>query len=184
MFTTQIPTFQVSEPAPTLHVTLDRLIVVDGLNLLRSCRWIFDGMQTLLATLLEASRRASDVLCVFDANTPFVLKDANAPKLLATYQTLLDDHGDFFIQSTGGTRADDLLLAEAHDCYGKVVSNDRFRNYQERYRWVTNPGRVLHVNRVRDNVYIGGWRRRVPGDLRAGVAELEANLVRLRQVRS
>ena len=110
--------------------------LLDGTNV---CGW---GQQTdanqfslsPLMTLIVALRtlRGGKVLCIFDANTRFRLREVGQEHL---YEELLRIPSTF-VEVTGGIRADDFLLQEANQSHCQIISNDRYRDYQSRYPWL------------------------------------------------
>ena len=174
MTTTYTPTPSTvpAVPAPThaIGYRMGRIAwprdtyVVDGTNVIRGNEAIVSpGLQSLLA-VMSALVSDADSLCIFDANTRYVLRDSQGPDAASIYLRLLREYPAFFAECTGGTRADDLILAEADARTATVVSNDRFRDYRMAYSWLTDPTRALRVNRIRDHVHIGGHRIAIPCD--------------------
>lgn len=151
------------------------MFVIDGTNLLRATGDnLRCGMAVLLAVALEAIQHADDVLCIFDANTRHIVKVNREVEEI--YLHLLRRHGHHFVECTGGTRADDIILAEADYSDAVVISNDRFRDFATTYSWIGNPERTLRCNRVRDHIYLGTWRRTLPVNLWKAVNAMERQL--------
>lgn len=71
--------------------------------------------------------------CIFDASTPYKLPDEEQE----IYRHLLQTFEIAFYQVTGGQRADDWVLALADKFGSKVISTDRFRDFQDRYKWLS-----------------------------------------------
>lgn len=116
------------------------LVVVDGSNVMH---WR-DGTPNL-ATVNEVvqalSSRGFRVGVMFDANAGYKLFDHYA-------------HDDRFARALGlpedqimvvpkGTQADGHLLQAARDLGARIVTNDRFRDYADRYPEVAAPGHLI-----------------------------------------
>jgi len=148
-------------------------LVVDGTNVICGAqdRTRFD---LLLSLVVAAAADGTDVLCIFDATTPHRLGTSPERDL---YRWLLTEKARHFVQCPGRTEADLLILAEAERMHCPVVSNDFFRDREERYPWVRDKGRVLRHQPIRDVLYLGD--RALPvesdfGELRRQVEQLFA----------
>jgi hypothetical protein len=166
------PLLQVPAPASPKQLAPGKFVLVDGLNMIR-LPGSAPRLENLLAVTLDLARRGIDFGCVCDANTFFVLREAGGLAEAETYKYLLCNFGDFFVEVTGGTRADDVILLEADDREARVISNDRFAPYEIEYPWVKNPQRILRVNRFRANLHIDGRRLSIRASLNDMVRELE-----------
>lgn len=58
------------------------------------------------------------------------------------------------IQAPAGVPADRTLLEYAQRRELRVVSNDRFRPYEEKYPWIKDPGRRIPYNLIEDQVLL------------------------------
>jgi len=77
----------------------------------------------------------------FDASTPYHF--AKGSPQLAVYEEMLKTRPEHFQQVPAGTRADDFLLMLANRNPDAVIlSQDRFRQYEEQYPWVKDSRRV------------------------------------------
>jgi hypothetical protein len=109
-----------------------RLYLIDGLNV---CNWpTTTSLAPLLTLMIELKRQGHQFLCIFDANTRFVLEDLGERD---KYEHLLNKY-DIFGEVPGGTQADDFLLYRAHKTGDAIVTNDQYRDqkYRERYKWL------------------------------------------------
>jgi len=150
----------------------DKFVVLDGLNLmyLRNPK---PKLTNLLTIVLHVAQNASDFSCVFDANTRHQLARAGRFDDANAYVDLLDNFDSFFIEVTGGTRADDVILAEADARSAIVVSNDRFRPYVEQYQWLKERNRLLHANPFREHVHFNGHSLPIRSKLQRAIKSLE-----------
>jgi hypothetical protein len=119
-------------------------------------------LDLLLSMVVAEAGRGCDVLCIFDATTPHRLGSSPERDL---YRWLLQEKSHHFIQCPGRTEADLLILAEADRMACPVVSNDFFRDREERYPWVRDRGRVLRHQPIRDVLYLGDRPLPVETDL-------------------
>ena len=119
-------------PQPDHSRSKKRLYLVDGLNV---CNWTkTPSLAPLLTLLIELKLHGNQFLCIFDANTRFVLEDLGERD---KYEQLLHKY-DCFGEVPGGTQADDFLLYRAHKTGDAIVTNDQYRDqkYRERYKWL------------------------------------------------
>jgi len=119
-------------PAPTLAPSAKRYYLVDGLNV---CNWQkTPSLAPLLTLLIELKRQGHAFLCIFDANTRFVLEELGERD---KYEQLIQKY-DCLGEVPGGTRADDFLLFRAHKMGEAIISNDQYREpkYRDRYKWL------------------------------------------------
>jgi hypothetical protein len=149
-------------------------VVVDGLNVIRLKGRQSPRLDFLLNVLLDVANRADDFFCIFDANTWYELNEWQGPQWADAYAKLCNDHPDHFIECTGGTPADTLILAESAVRDALIVSNDRYRDYANAYPWVkTDRSRFWRLNPVRDAIHIGDHRITLKSDPSALVQELK-----------
>ena len=144
-------------------------LVVDATNVIcglqNQCR-----LDLLLSLVVAEAGRGRDVLCIFDATTPHRLQTSPERDL---YRWLLQYRPNHFVQCPGRTQADALILAEADRMRCAVVSNDFFRDREQRYPWVRDRNRVLRHQPIRDVLYLGDRALPVQRDLRALAREIE-----------
>ena len=146
-------------------------LVIDATNVICGAqdRSRFD---LLLSLVVAAAAEGTDVLCIFDATTPHRLQTSPERDL---YRWLLTEKARHFVQCPGRTEADLLILAEAERMHCPVVSNDFFRDREERHPWVRDKGRVLRHQPIRDVLYLSDRALPVESDL----GELRRQLERL-----
>ena len=130
-------------------------LVVDGLNLIYAGADQRPTLTKLLAVLVELKRINCDFICFFDANTYWRLADLPYDRDVKTYQALVRQFPDIFVPVPAGKRADDYILAYANRHNLRVLSNDCYREYSERYPWLKNaPERRIPVLFFGDNYCI------------------------------
>ena len=144
-------------------------LVIDATNVICALQ-NQSRLDLLLSLVVAEADRGCDVLCIFDATTPHRLHSSPERDL---YRWLLQDKSHHFIQCPGRTEADLLILAEADRMACPVVSNDFFRDREERYPWVRDKGRVLRHQPIRDVLYLGDRPLPVETDLKALRRDLE-----------
>jgi hypothetical protein len=112
-------------------------VLVDALNV---AFWCGDPPSLRLPLALLAALRAEgyDAILVFDANAKYQL--ANDGEVYAQ----LSARADLCVEVPSGRRADDVMLRDARDTGGAIVTRDRFRDYRQRYRkLIDDPARVF-----------------------------------------
>lgn len=127
-------------------------------------------LDVLLSLVVAETGRGRDVLCIFDATTPHRLDTSPERDL---YRWLLQNKPDHFVQCPGRTQADALILAEAERMRCPVVSNDFFRDREERHPWVRDRDRVLRHQPIRDVLYLGDVAVPIETDLRVLRGQIE-----------
>ena len=121
-------------------------LVVDGLNLIYAGVNQQPSLTKLLAVLVELKRINCDFICFFDANTYWRLADSTFDRDVKIYQALVREFPAIFVPVPAGKRADDYVLTYANRYSLRVLSNDCFREYTERYPWLlNNHGRRIPV---------------------------------------
>jgi hypothetical protein len=117
-----------------------RIILVDGSNVM-FWRDNEPDLATLKTVIGHLGAQGYDAGVVFDANVGYKLEGrfrGNLPmarKLgLKPAQVVVVDKGE---------PADRTILSVARDLNARILSNDRFRDWQDSFPEVTEPGRVL-----------------------------------------
>ena len=132
--------------APTSADKPNNKLVVDGLNLIHAGFDQRPNLTKLLAVLVELKRINCDFICFFDASTYWRLADLPHDCDMRTYHALVIQFPNIFVPVPGGKRADDYILAYATRHNLRVMSNDCYREYIERYPWLKNaPERRIPV---------------------------------------
>lgn len=119
--------------------------IIDGRNV---SHWERSGpsIAVLLTLIIELCRRRRPFLSVFDANTRFRLLGQDR----SVYENLQKSYPNLFHETTGGTRADEVILYHANYSNALIISNDRYRDYQEKYDWLTRYSERLIKGEVMD----------------------------------
>jgi hypothetical protein len=117
-----------------------RIILVDGSNVM-FWRDNEPDLTTLKSVIGQIGAKGYDAGVVFDANVGYKLEGkfrGNLPmarKLgLKPGQVVVVDKGE---------PADRTILSVARDLNARILSNDRFRDWQDSFPEVTEPGRIL-----------------------------------------
>jgi len=136
-----------SKPAKTGKVRPDIPVFIDGSNLI----YWSDAQKISPVPLRELCDRLRKLnvgfLVHFDANIKFLLKEAGH-LVDPTMQSTIDLEMMFGLDRNeidvvpGGTQADAFILQRADISKGVVISNDRYRDYQDKFAWIKNPARV------------------------------------------
>ena len=117
-------------------------VVIDGKNVMYGSP--SDQRVSLLNTLgllIELNNRKTPFKCFFDANSFFTLTKANRKDEAYAYRRLCHDFPDLFIEVPGNNRADDFLLDYANSSGDTIISNDRYRDFSNKYGWVADSQR-------------------------------------------
>ena len=119
--------------------------VVDGINV---CFWWGqvhkhpsthkDGIsiRPLLLLLTEIRNHGDDFFCIFDASIERAIQTRGTPEEWTVLNTLLEKHRNRFIQVTGGTQADPVILHVSERSGSRIISNDRYKEFKDRFPWL------------------------------------------------
>lgn len=91
-------------------------------------------LDVLLILLIEILKNGDSFYCFFDASFRHWKKIKNK-KMQEIYNKLLKNT-KYFSEVTGGMMADDAIIARADYTKGKIISNDRYKPYWEKYTWL------------------------------------------------
>lgn len=108
----------------------DRVAVMDGTNI-AYVEATKDGrpkVSNIMAVRSELQERGFKVLIIVDASLRHEIDDQQQFEALVDKQVVR--------QAPAGTDADVFILQTAAEHHAKVVSNDRFGAYEERYPWI------------------------------------------------
>ena len=130
-------------------------LVVDGMNLIFAGVNQQPNLTKLLVVLVELKRIGSNFICCFDASTYWRLANLPCDRDVKNYNALVREFPDIFVPVPAGKQADDYILAYANRHNLRVVSNDCYREYTDRYPWLKNaPERRIPVLFFGDNYCI------------------------------
>lgn len=120
------------------------MFLLDGTNMLY---WDEDrngvSLQHVLNVTEYLQNAGKKFLVYFDASTPHILR-RRSPNDEGRYDDLLKNVPDNFRQVPAGTKADDILLIEAdQNPQAVILSQDRYRDYEEQYHWLADKKRVV-----------------------------------------
>lgn len=138
------------------------LFLLDGSNILHWGRSVHGiSLRAVRAIVNELKRRGEAYQVYFDASAKHCLK-ANAAEL-KQYEKLLTDDPDHFHQVPMGTCADDfLLLIASQDDSAKIMTQDRFKDYADRYPQVIHSDRLLLGMVVQGQIHFPGIDLNIP----------------------
>ncbi|MDQ2094653.1 NYN domain-containing protein [Rhodalgimonas zhirmunskyi] len=132
------------KPAP-----VERRILIDGSNVMH---WK-DGTADIgiVRTVTQAlADQGYTVGVIFDANVGYKLSDRYMNE--SQLARVLGLKSQQIMVSPKGQPADGFLLQAARDMDAPIVTNDRFRDWQEDFPECAAPGRLIH----------GSWRNGAP----------------------
>ena len=130
-------------PAVSLGRLAGRPILLDGTNI---CFWGRNDSTASLAplqALVQAlDSEGADWQACFDASTRHHLAK-NGKREELVYEQLLRDHPERFAEAPAGSRADVFLLEAAQaEPRAVIISNDRYRDHEERYPFIRDKSRL------------------------------------------
>ena len=118
---------------------MQKELVIDGTDII--CNHTEEPLLApLLQLLLHLHQEKVAFYCYFDADTRYrFTRDLDKQ----IYQSIIDfGLNDYFNQTTGG-RADRMILRQATDINGTVLSSNRFEQFVEDFSWITQPNRII-----------------------------------------
>jgi|688.fasta_scaffold276853_2 hypothetical protein len=122
------------KPKATAHLSR---YIIDGSNVCRSFdRFRPPSLAILLSLLLEIQRRGGSFICFFDASAPNLFEETGGPSLRRAYDDLAKALPQCFVQVPARTQADDFILSHADKECLPIISNDQFKDYFHKYRWL------------------------------------------------
>jgi hypothetical protein len=138
------------EEKPANDKIRGKTFIVDGSNIVRFCthKQGHISLEGLLSVLLEIRRQEGDFICIFDANTYFELGKKGKKGSEIRYAMLKDLLPDEFIEVPGGKKADDFIFPQAEKSGQLIISNDRFKDYRDKYPWLNKEDECLFKGRV------------------------------------
>lgn len=129
-----------------------RLHLLDGSNIIH---WDHSengvSLSPVIAITEELERRGERYQVFFDATAKHLFK--HDPVQLAKYENLLKD-SEHFQQVPAGSRADDFLLVIAQSEPGSVIlTQDRYRDYEDQYPEIVNSDRIVPGMMLRNMIF-------------------------------
>ena len=110
---------------------------------------------TLIIKLCELHKERWSFISFFDANTRRILRGQD----VIVYDELKNSYHNFFSEVTGGLRADEIILLYADKLNAYIISNDRYREYKEDYKWLTpHSERLIKGHVMNGNLVIPKWK--------------------------
>jgi hypothetical protein len=147
-------------------------VVIDGLNVFFASRQS-PKFENVLAIAADVIANDYDLYCVFDASTRYTVRDRQGSQHVKAYLHLLEHFSNLFIETTGGSCADEVILNLAEMYDARIISNDRYRDWINDFHFLTDRNRVIRVNTFKDILFVGKQRLRVDSDLRTAMSKLE-----------
>ena len=113
----------------------------------------------LLQVVHDVSRRGLKPGVVFDANVGYKLTGKFMGE--RDLSRLLSLPTDQILVVPKGTQADPFLLETARDLKARIVTNDRFRDWTDRYPDVAKPERLVTGTMLGGQVRLSGFEAKV-----------------------
>jgi hypothetical protein len=129
------------------------LFLIDGLNVCRAYPQENRkaSFEALLSIIIEITNRGASFMCIFDANTSFILRDEGSPGTEEIYNNLRQSLPKHFCEATGRTRADDYILMQSDQSGNPIISNNKFISYIDRYGWIQHETARLIKGKIMGN---------------------------------
>ncbi len=156
--------FLLLRRAPHSRKTEER-VIIDGSNVMH---WA-DGAPSLdpvRAVVAEVSRRGLTPGVIFDANVGYKIGDRYQDDQELARKLGLPEAQVLVVPK--GTPADDYILRAARDLGATVVSNDRYRDWQETYPEVVSDEVLLRGSFREGRLHLKEGGRRPRDDARSG----------------
>ena len=113
------------------------ILVIDGLNVIYGTPSHQNpNLMNLLGLLFALQKHKLTFKCFFDASTPFKLSEAGRTDEAEAYRQFCFGYPDTFIEVPARNQADRFLLQYANHTRSQIISNDCFRDYNEKYPWL------------------------------------------------
>ncbi len=123
-------------------IRIGETLLVDGVNVMRANSQD-TRLEILMALIVELKRAGGNFCCIFDANAKFQLRKYSGQRAYEAFLRLVSTYPHHFALSTGGLCADELLLQRADSLKQRIVTNDRFNDFRDRYTWLQQEQRHL-----------------------------------------
>ena len=137
------------------------MYILDGNNIFhwdKNRNGISLNIVTSITNYLRAAGK--EFMVFFDANASHCFTSKGDKAL---YDELLQKYPDNFVQVPGGVKADDFLLMAANQYkHSIVISNDRYREYQNKYAWVVDSQRLAHGMVLKDKICMPSLNMTIP----------------------
>jgi len=122
-----------------------KYVVLDGLNI---CCWANQNKRDLNICILltlcsELIRQKIPFIVFFDANISHLLKENNYENASEAYKRITAHTSNIFVEVPGRIRADEFILQRANNDNAHIISNDQFRDFENRFPWVSSGDRLI-----------------------------------------
>ena len=114
--------------------------VIDGNNV---CGWSMQSnnnkvysVAPLLAVMIAILENNDRFYCIFDASILHSLKDSGNIHEANYLNKLMSEFPAQFYTVTGSSRADGAIVHDANSHNRRIISNDLFKDYRNRYSWL------------------------------------------------
>ena len=115
----------------------DRRFVIDGTNVLLLHGRANPELRYVRALCSCLREQGAEVVCYFDANISYLLKEYASDQLEVFERLMADPWWAQCLQVVpSGTDADEWILQRAKADGADVISNDKYRNRARKNRWI------------------------------------------------
>ena len=116
---------------------LEQRFVIDGTNVVLLHGRAHPELRYVLALCAYLEAEGAEVVCYFDANISYLLKESRGDQLAVFEQLVLDPWWSERLQVVpSGTDADEWILKRAKADGALVISNDKYRDRARKNRWI------------------------------------------------
>ena len=117
---------------------MNETYVIDGNNV---CGWYENvyhefSIVPLLSLMIALLENDDNFYCVFDASICHILKKHGKVDESEFIEKLLSNYPNNFFRVTGSSRADGTVLHCADHYKTRIITNDLFRDYIDKYQWL------------------------------------------------
>jgi hypothetical protein len=140
----------------TIDPISSRNFIIDASNV---CRSYFQennkfSLKIVLSIVCEILKRSGTFICIFDANINHIIEKYRSDEI-GIFQKLKNNWPNKFCTSTGRMQADNLILSIANNNDDLIISNDNYREFESKYKWiVSSPNRLIKGRIIDETICI------------------------------
>ena len=128
-----------------MSINPEKYFVVDGLNICKENPRGEARLTVLLSLLIALKRKKCSFFCIFDesAFAEFIKKEK---PISDAYKELTTNYEEFCVQIRD--QADEKIIICADDNHCRIITNDRYKDWKQKYPWISNRGQLVKVSVV------------------------------------